>query len=118
MFPSKGLAVALTFGTFITVMACTTGTSTGESMPDWTRYLNQSNFPARVEAVIFPSGNAIDQTHSVSWGKTTVGLGSDLPIAEYSSPGVFSVIDIRNLSCRNDVYGTIKCDMQLMKSSV
>lgn len=36
--------------------------------------LGPSDFPARVQAIVFSSGRVLDESRTVSWGRWTVGL--------------------------------------------
>ena len=120
MNPTRLLAVTFTIGVFLTLVGCATGSSTGGSLPHWTRYLRPVNFPAKVKSVVFYTGNVLDQSRSMRWGQWTVSFGSELPFARYrdyiSSPlggGRYEEILIQNLICRNEVSGKIPCEMDL-----
>jgi len=100
----------------ITVGGCASGSGSSSSLPDWTRYLRASNFPARVEQVIFPSGNVLDGSRSISVGQWTLSFGSDTAIAEYHEnllkhPPHKKIV--LQLDCQNEVRGRLGCNMQL-----
>ncbi len=84
------------------------------TVPSW-EGLPQSDFPAKVQAVVFESGNTLDRQHGVNWGNWTVSFGSSSPIAQrkHFPASSFLMIEIRNLRCSNPVSGTEDCNMLL-----
>ena len=84
------------------------------TVPSW-EGLPQSQFPARVQAVVFESGNTLDRQHGVSWGNWTVSFGSSFPVAEKRrTPGfTIQMIEILNLRCSNPISGTENCSIRI-----
>ena len=87
------------------------------TVPSW-EGLPQSQFPARVQAVVFESGNTLDRQHGVSWGNWTVSFGRSSPIASLpnDSGNIYnSYIIIDSLSCSNPVSGAVECQLGMAK---
>jgi|CXWL01.1.fsa_nt_gi hypothetical protein len=92
-------------------------TMTGcRTSPNWIQ-LSQSDFPAKVQAVVFENGTSLDRQHYVSWGNWKVSFGSSSPIANLAdSAGTFNpLIMIDKLSCSNPVSGTVECTLGMAK---
>jgi len=71
--------------------------------------LGRSDFPARVKAIGFPSGNEISPSSSLTWGKWSVSFKGQLPIAKYSYVPDLPQYVIEGLRCSNSVVGTTNC---------
>ena len=76
----------------------------------WTR-LGRSDFPARVQAVVFTDDLRIDASHSMRWGQWTVRYGSEPVVAKISQDDEsFFTVTLFNLSCGNPVHGESNCE--------
>ena len=94
----------------LTMTGCTTS-------PSWMQ-LPASQFPAKVQAVVFEDGTSLDRQHGVSWGNWTVSFGRSSPIASLSndSGNIYnSYIIIDSLSCSNPVSGAVECQLGMAK---
>ena len=77
------------------------------------RNLSGLDFPARVRAINFSSGNVLDRGHSITWGRWTAKLKPQGSVAEYRIQGPpidNTAIDIP-LFCKNPVKGEKICMM-------
>lgn len=85
---------------------------------NWASYPS-SAFPAKVRAVVFPSGT-LTPTNTMKWGQWTVAFtertGAFSSIQE--TPGIPGgpehFVDIRALQCQNNVIGEVPCRMRLV----
>jgi|CXWL01.1.fsa_nt_gi hypothetical protein len=85
------------------------------TVPSW-EGLPWSQFPAKVQAVVFEDATSLDRLHGVSWGNWTVSFGSSAPIAGKKRNPIFTsviMIEISNLRCSNPVSGTGDCSILL-----
>ncbi len=82
--------------------------SPAQAKPSWAS-LGPADFPTRVNAIVFPSGNRIDSSSGVCWGKWCVGFGSERPEAHLTN-----VINIWPLECENSVVGVKECTILLI----
>lgn len=88
--------------------------------PSWAK-LGTGDFPARVKSVVWPSGNALDATSGVCWGKWCANFGEQAPVARCNTSyeiayNACAIITIGNalpkgmeLKCYNEVVGERDC---------
>jgi hypothetical protein len=94
----------------LTMTGCTTS-------PSWMQ-LPASQFPAKVQAVVFEDGTSLDRQHGVSWGNWTVSFGRSSPMASLSKDSgniMNSYVLIEGLSCSNPVSGAVECQLGMAK---
>lgn len=79
---------------------------------DW-RQMGLSQFPARLNAITFPSGHRLDLNNSLKWGAWDVSFGGKNPIALGNNyQNSLGSIEI-HLACMNAIVGTRTCKMIL-----
>ncbi|MBI5605518.1 MAG: hypothetical protein HY879_19480, partial [Deltaproteobacteria bacterium] len=79
---------------------------------DW-RQMGLSQFPARLNAITFPSGHRLDSNNSFKWGAWDVSFGGKNPIATGNNyQNTLGSINI-DLTCANAIIGTRTCKMLL-----
>ena len=79
----------------------------------WTTY-SDSDFPAKVQAVVFANGVTFGPGNTMEWGKWKVSFGPSSGayiVGPYN--GGFKKVEIRSLECSNPVAGQIPCKMML-----
>ena len=85
---------------------------------DLTQGLRETNFPVRVEAITFSSGNTIGGGRAVCWGQWCAHFESETAVATWrQNAGSAQAVDIENLACKNDVLGTRPCTIILFVKS-
>ncbi|MEE9597712.1 MAG: hypothetical protein V3V96_13130 [Acidiferrobacterales bacterium] len=82
--------------------------SPAQAEPSWTS-LGSADFPARVNAIVFPSGNRIDSSSGVCWGKWCANFGPERPEAHLTN-----IINVWPLECENPVVGLKECYITLV----
>ncbi len=81
--------------------------SPAQAKPSWAS-LGPADFPARVNAIVFPGGNRIDSSSGVCWGQWCVNFRSERPKASFTN-----IIIVGNFECENSVVGVKACYMLL-----
>ncbi len=85
----------------------------------WEEYNNNAYLPAKVETIIFASGNRLDSENSILYAKWEVKFPrSSLPVAkhhdDYNDGHIaHSGISISRLSCTHSIIGSVDCYMWL-----
>ena len=111
----KGSFDEMKFISGFVVLAVTLMSAQSWGATGLTQGLGQSDFPVRVEAVVFPSGNTIGAGRSVCWSQWCAYSESKTAIATWATfagPGT-QAVDIENLACKNDVLGTRSCSIRM-----
>ena len=82
------------------------------SQTNW-RDLTSADLPARVDSIVFASGNTLTRSESLSWGRWNVAL-TDKTNAYFGQVGdpSLKVIGINSLLCSNEVSGKANCIMR------
>jgi hypothetical protein len=83
----------------------------------WT-HLTEADFPANVQAILFPNGNTLDAGHPTALGQWTVRFGSSQPTAAWiNCPSPCAAQDraivVRGLTCNNSFSGEMPCQLVL-----
>jgi hypothetical protein len=82
----------------------------------WWDRVQPADFPARVAAIVFPEGR-LDRGRGFQYGSWTVELGqAATAVARFGRYGATRV-DVRGLTCKNKVVGTVSCSMALARVS-
>jgi hypothetical protein len=83
----------------------------------WT-HLTEADFPANVQAIVFPNGNTLDAGHPTTLGQWTVRFGSSQPTAAWMNcPSTCTAQDrpivVRGLTCNNTFSDEMPCQLVL-----
>jgi hypothetical protein len=111
---NRGWRSLTTIGAITTLCAACASSNDSSSETPWT-HLKRADFPASIEAIVFPNSLALSASESMRWGAWSVSFG-DRPTAEIGQDDEkFRMIVVRHLKCSNAVEGEVNCSMLLTR---
>jgi hypothetical protein len=109
---SHRFIVAVLAGVLLVSCASSGGSPT---RPEWVKH-QRSTYPARVSAVVFQDGTAIDSSHGMTWGAWSVNWNPGTVAEIAQDDGDTWMITVRWLKCSNSVKGATNCQMLLSET--